>query len=181
MSLILETKRLTLRPFDQGDMQAVITISTNPCVSRYMQDMIYPTEQEASVWISMLARLYDPAAPFIVLAIVPKGNLEPVGYIGLHPKEELDNAVEILYAVANDMQNQGYATEAAVALIHWCFETTDTPFISAIVKPDNIPSARVVQKLGFEQHGEATIPYNGKETLFHYYRLTSPTRQKYAT
>lgn len=176
MSLILETKRLTLRPFDQSDIQAVVTISTNPNVSRYMQDMIYPTEQEASAWISMLASLYDLAAPFIVLAIVPKGNLEPVGYIGLHPKEELDNAVEILYAVVNDAQNQGYATEAGKAVINWCFEATDTPFITAIVKPDNLPSARVVRKLGFEQHGEATIPYNGKVTLFHYYRLTSPTR-----
>jgi len=176
MSLILKTKRLILRPFIQADTQAVVAISTNPGVSRYMQDMIYPADQEASAWISMLAHLHDPAAPFIVLAIVPKDNLEPVGYIGLHPKEELDNAVEILYAIVDDAQNQGYATEAGKAVINWCFEATDTPFITAIVKPDNLPSARVIQKLGFEQHGEATIPYNGKETLFHYYRLTALTR-----
>ena len=176
MSLILETKRLTLRPFDQGDIQAVVTISTNPGVSRYMQDMIYPTEQEASKWISMLARLYDPTAPFIVLAIVPKNELEPVGYIGLHPKEELDNEVEILYAIVEGAQNQGYATEAGKALVDWCFETTDTPFIAAIVRPDNTPSARVVQKLGFDHTIETSIPYNGEETLFHYYRLTAPTR-----
>ncbi len=174
MSLTLETKRLSLRPFDQGDIQAVVAISTAPNVSCYMQDMIYDTQEKAEAWIAMLHRLYNPAAPLVVLAIVPKDGSGPVGYIGVHPKEELAGEVEILYAVMDEAKNKGYATEAGTALVNWCFDATGIPAIAAIIKPDNGPSARVAQKLGFERAGERTIPYNGKETFFHYYRLKAP-------
>ena len=178
MDLILETDRLLLRPFQPGDIPAIIAITTNPSISRYMQDMIYDDQEKAAAWIHMLDSLYSEAAPFALLTILLKDGCGPVGYIGVHPKEELDNEVEILYAITDSAQCKGYATEAGKALMNWCFQTAKRPFVTAIIKPDNLPSARAVQKLGFERVGDKTISYNGEATFFHYYRLNKPTKSR---
>ena len=171
MELNLETPRLTLRPFAMGDMQSVTEITSRPNVSRYMTDMIYNTPEKAVAWIHMLGRICNENEPCVLLAIVPKDATKPIGYIGLHPKDTLNNEVEILYALADEHQNKGYVTEAGKALATWCFQRTSVPFIAAIVQHSNLASSRVVEKLGFRYEGEKTLPHNGIETHFHYYRL----------
>ena len=171
MELTLETQRLTLRPFTMGDTQAVIELTTRPNVSHFMTDMVYDTPGKAEAWIQELDCICNESEPCVLLAIVPKDTAMPIGYIGLHPKDTLDNEVEILYALADEHQNKGYVTEAGKALTGWCFQSTPLPFIAAIVKHSNISSRRVVEKLGFRYEGEKTLPHNGIMTNFHYYRL----------
>jgi RimJ/RimL family protein N-acetyltransferase len=171
MELTLETKRLILRPFVLGDMQSVTEITSRPNVSRYMTDMVYDTPDKAEEWIRELDRICNESEPFVLLAIVPKGMTMPIGYIGLHPKDTLDNEVEILYALADEYQGKGFTSEAGKALTCWCFQSTPVPFIAAIVQHSNLASSRVVEKLGFRYEGEKTLPHNGILTAFHYYRL----------
>jgi len=171
MELTLETQRLVLRPFVLSDVPAVTEITSRPHVSKYMTDMIYDTPDKAEAWIRMLDRICDVKEPCVVLAIVPKGETAPIGYIGLHPKDTLDNEIEILYAMADEHQNKGYVTEGGKALIDWYFSTASAPFIVAIVQHSNLASTRVVIKLGFAYEGERSIPHNGILTTFHYYRL----------
>ncbi len=173
MELTLQTQRLILRPFAISDVPAVTEITTRPNVSRYMTDMIYDTTEKAEAWILMLDRICNVGEPCVVLAVVPKGERLPIGYIGLHPKDTLDNEVEILYAISDEHQNKGYVTEAGKALIGWCFDATSIPFMAAIVQHSNVASARVVEKLGFIYEGEKKLPHNGISTAFHYYRLYS--------
>jgi RimJ/RimL family protein N-acetyltransferase len=169
----LQTGRLILRPFTMDDVKAVMEITSSPVVSRYTGDMIYDTPAKAAQWVQMLQNVWDPLPPFLVMAVVPKQTGRPIGYIGLHPKEALDNEVEILYAMADEYQNNGYITEAGEAIIRWCFANTKVPYLVAVVKHSNAPSIRVAQKLGFLYAGERTYPYNGEMTDFHYYRLFS--------
>jgi ribosomal-protein-alanine N-acetyltransferase len=171
MDLTLETKRLILRPFAMGDMQSITEITSRPNVSRYMSDMVYDTPDKAEAWIQELNRICNENEPCILLAIVLKDASVPIGYIGLHPKDTLDNEVEILYALNDEQQSKGYVTEAGKALAGWCFAETSVPFIAAIVQHSNIASIRVVEKLGFRYEGEKTLPHNGIMTNFHYYRL----------
>jgi [ribosomal protein S5]-alanine N-acetyltransferase len=171
MELTLETQRLTLRPFTMGDIHSVTEITSRPIVSRYMTDMVFDTPDKAEAWIRELDRICNENEPCVLLAIVPKDTVIPIGYIGLHPKDTLDNEVEILYAMADEHQGKGYMTEAGKALTGWCFQSTSIPFIAAIVQHSNIASIRVVEKLGFMYEGEKTLPHNGILTNFHYYRL----------
>ncbi len=171
MELILETQRLTLRPFAMGDIQSVTEITSRPNVSHYMSDMVFDTPDKAEAWIHELDHICNESEPCVLLAIVPKDAVAPIGYIGLHPKDTLNNEVEILYAIADEHQNKGYVTEAGKALATWCFQRTSTPFIAAIVKHSNLASSRVIEKLGFTYEGEKALPHNGIETHFHYYRL----------
>jgi ribosomal-protein-alanine N-acetyltransferase len=171
MELTLKTQRLTLRPFAVSDVPSVTEITTRPNVSHYMTDMVYDTSDKAEAWIHMLDRICNEYEPCVLLAIVLKDTATPIGYIGLHPKDTLDNEVEILYAITDEHQGKGYVTEVGKALAGWCFQNTSIPFIAAIVQHSNTASIRVIEKMGFTYEGEKTLPHNGIMTVFHYYRF----------
>jgi ribosomal-protein-alanine N-acetyltransferase len=59
---------------------------------------------------------------FIVLAIENKADGICIGVVGVHPKDEIDNEVEVLYGISDNYNNKGYATETTKALIQWIFE-----------------------------------------------------------
>lgn len=177
--IIIETKRLILRQFVEDDAIDASNNSKSPIVSHFMSDMVMHTKEEAIGWINWINNdKFDITVPNIVLAVQLKSTGRCIGLIGAAPKYELDNKVEILFSIADEHQNCGYITEAGKSLIDWVFEHTPAGFLVAIVKPDNIPSNRVIEKLGFIYHSECSINYDGKMTDFHYYRLNKTTSNK---
>lgn len=80
-----------------------------------------------------------------MLAVVLKSTQRCIGLIGIAPKYELDNEIEILFEIADEYQNQGYVTEVGNATINWTFEHTPAKYLVAIVKHDNVASKRVIE------------------------------------
>ncbi|MCL2463147.1 MAG: GNAT family N-acetyltransferase, partial [Defluviitaleaceae bacterium] len=65
-----------------------------------------------------------------------------------------------------------YATEAAKAVVKFAFEQAGQEVLCAIVKPENIASRRVLEKLGFTKSEVRTVPdENGEDCEFDYFRL----------
>jgi len=171
----IETPRLILRPFRRRDAAAVSHNSARPNVARFMSDMVLKTPRDARRWIRWLNRKkFDVNVPCVVLAVVRKKGRRCIGLIGVAPKPELGNEIEILFSVADEYRSRGYITEAGRALIAWVYKHTPAPCLVAIVKPDNPASSRVIEKLGFAYAGERRIDYDGAMTDFHYYRLEKP-------
>jgi len=171
----IEAPRLILRPFRRQDAAAASYNSTRPVVARFMSDMALKTRKDARRWIRWINRdKFDVNVPCVVLAVTRKSDRKCIGLIGVAPKRELGNEIEILFSVADQHQNQGYITEAGRALIAWAFEHTKVPCFVAIVKRDNPASSRVIEKLGFTHAGERHIEYDGAMTDFHYYQLERP-------
>ena len=136
-----------------------------------MSDMILHNELQALSWIDWLNEKFNTTEPFIILAIEHKVERKCIGVVGAHPKCEIDNEVEILYGISDSYQGKGYATEASKELIHWVFENTQLKVLTAIVKPENIPSENVIKKLGFEYVDTREIQYDGNMCKFNYYKL----------
>jgi RimJ/RimL family protein N-acetyltransferase len=63
-------------------------------------------------------------------------------------------------------RRQGYATEAAAAVMRWAAEQHGVTRFIAAVRPDNLPSQRVVAKLGFRKVGEQMDDIDGIEDVF---------------
>jgi ribosomal-protein-alanine N-acetyltransferase len=57
--------------------------------------------------------------------------------------------VEVGYSLLDAHQKQGYATEAARALIERAFSRADVDTVTAQTLPDLTPSLRVLERLGF--------------------------------
>lgn len=68
------------------------------------------------------------------------------------------------YSIDNSAQNNGYMTQALRAGINFIFDTIGLHRIEANIMPKNIPSLRVVTKLGFENEGLSPmyLKINGK-------------------
>jgi RimJ/RimL family protein N-acetyltransferase len=75
------------------------------------------------------------------------------------------------YYVSAEFRNRGYVTEACRALISWARSTHGVKEFQLQISPDNAPSVRVAEKLGFDREGQYPHDYTGTGTRYRY-RLT---------
>ncbi len=69
--------------------------------------------------------------------------------------------VEIAYGSASGFQGQGYATEAATALLDYAFGTSRVHLARAHTLPEENASTHVLKKCGFEFIGTVVDPEDG--------------------
>jgi RimJ/RimL family protein N-acetyltransferase/ubiquinone/menaquinone biosynthesis C-methylase UbiE len=165
-NLKIETSRLIMRPFTESDAAAVKHFTENE----------FEIEEAALEWIRWISKSPgkrpDTNRLLIMFAIELKQTGECIGRVYLHSKAELNCEVEIGYGIAKGHRCNGYATEAAKAAVWFAFEKAEQEVLCAIVKPENIASRRVVEKVGFVYGGVRTAPdENGIDCAFNYFRL----------
>lgn len=90
---------------------------------------------------------------------------EAIGHCGFHGPPELIGRAEIGYTVFEKFRRQGYATEAAGALVRWAFRHGEKE-VYASVSPHNAASLAVVRGLGFRQVGTQEDEVDGLELVF---------------
>jgi RimJ/RimL family protein N-acetyltransferase len=66
---------------------------------------------------------------------------------------------ELAYALDQPFWKQGFATEAAAAARDWMFGSFAVPRLASFIRPDNLASIRVAQRLGAAREG--TIDLRG--------------------
>jgi len=80
-----------------------------------------------------------------------KPDGEFVGYAGvMHTAIDDHPAVEMLYAIRSDFWKEGYATEMAMAVARFAFESAGIRELVAFTLPTNAGSRRVMEKCGFQ-------------------------------
>ncbi len=84
--------------------------------------------------------------------------------MGLQYLPELDET-EVGFLLDRPFWGKGYATEAALASLHFGFENIQLDHIIALVHPDNLASRRVIQKCGMKYVD--TLPLWGIELMRH--------------
>lgn len=88
-----------------------------------------------------------------VWLMVDAATKQVIGDIGFKGKPE-HGTVELGYSVVPARRRQGYAFEAASALVMWAFNHKDVHIIKAECEKDNIPSIRTLEKLRMRCLGE---------------------------
>lgn len=83
----------------------------------------------------------------------PACGPELAGVINLKGAPDAEGRVEIGYEVVEQQRRNGYATEAARALLAWCFAQPQVKAVRARTLPDNQISAHMLQRLGFHRLG----------------------------
>ena len=174
--ITLKTERLLLRPFTSNDAELAAYNSNCPTIAKAMSDMVMKDTVEATNWINWINSMANREDPWEILAIELNNICECIGLVGIVPQQKIQGEVEILFSIADEYQNNGYATEAAKAVIEWFFSTRDNAYLCAIVKLSNIASQKVIEKLGFKFIEEREIEYDYKPTMFKYYKLTGHTQ-----
>jgi RimJ/RimL family protein N-acetyltransferase len=84
-----------------------------------------------------------------------------VGCCGLKPRDPAANIHELGVYIRPHCWNQGYAAEAARAVIAFAFDTLGASGLFAGHHPDNAGSKRTLEKLGFRYTGDELYPPTG--------------------
>ena len=143
----LETDRLFIRPWQDGDRPAFKTMSDDPEVMRYVHGGRPYSEEEIDQFIARAARNLAEH-DMCMGALVEKSSGEIVGVAGVQPLGGSGD-LEIGWWLRRDVWGRGYATEIGAAAMRHVLETLKRPRVVAIIDPGNTPSVAVVTRLGF--------------------------------
>ena len=147
MKVILETERLLLREFVEEDAEAFFTLNSHPEVIRYVPDKpLLDVEQARQLLVDHPIADYRKHG-FGRGACILKSTGEQIGFAGLKYLEELGE-VDVAYRLLPPYWGQGLATEAALASVRFGFAHLGLKQIIGLVMPENIASARVLEKTG---------------------------------
>jgi RimJ/RimL family protein N-acetyltransferase len=142
MSFELETSRLTLRPWTESDIDAHRELVAErggglPSVEHNRRMIEDQLAAAARTGIALLPVIRRDVGDFI-------------GYCGLTAGRASVDEPEIAYELFRRVHGQGYATEAAFAVLAAAIATGRKRLWSS-VRPWNAPSFRVLDKLGFQR------------------------------
>jgi len=147
------SKRIILRPFTADDAQAVTDYAGDHDIAYNTLNIPHPYDiTMAQSWIQTHQQLFDDERS-LVLAIE---RIEPknlIGAIGLHDIRRDYDRAEIGYWIGKSFWNQGYCTEAAIALLNYGFTHYNLNRILAYHFSYNPASGRVMQKIGMKHEG----------------------------
>ncbi len=155
----LETKRLTLRPMLQTDFDSLFKIFTDPKVMVSFGGELFMPEQMQR-WLQRNLN-HQSDYGYGLFSVILKESGELIGDCGLEFMDD-EGAAELGYDFRSDFWNQGYATEAAVAVRDYAFETLQLPKLISLIRVGNESSKRVAEKVGMHFAEEFTrygIPY----------------------
>lgn len=96
----------------------------------------------------------------------------------LHLVEEIgtlngNETVELGYILDNTYWHNGYGTEAARACLEYAFGELELKTVCCSIRPENVASIRVVERLGMTLCDNHTIIYNEKEMPHQIYVATN--------
>lgn len=155
--LTLVTPRLVLRPFRLDDVDALHAMDGDERVMRYIGPGL-PGRTRAQT-TEALARMVTYAAAHPGYGLLHASRHDDgsfVGGCGLYPLPESDTAdIEIAYRLPRDCWGRGYATEMARAVLDHGFATLELARIVGVTHPDNLPSQRVLRKIGMREEASA--------------------------
>ena len=155
MRVELTTARLHLRPFTPADHEAIHAVYSDPEVMRHVGHGAHATLAETCnalrIYGDVLAR-----RGYSFLAVTERETGVLLGDGGLHPLGGQGPDVELGYTLARSAWGRGYATELGRALVAHAFAVLRAPRVVAQVEPANLPSRRVLEKLGMEEREERT-------------------------
>ncbi len=148
----LETARLRLRRFSLADLDNVFEYSSDEQVAQFTSWAAHVTPEVSRAFIQ---RAIDRAAegqpsPW---AIELKATTKVIGMAGLSQLEMAFFRADLFYALHRQFWGQGFAAEAARAVIDCGFKHLELNRIQAECLPENPASERVMQKVGMSFEG----------------------------
>ncbi len=145
---ILPTRRLLLRPLTLADAAFAAELVNEPAWIRFIGDRQVRTLDDARGYLTRGPLAHYARTGFGHLAVERVGDGALLGICGLMKRETLDD-VDLGFAFLERHRGQGYAEEAARAVLADGWSRLGLTRVVAITSPDNTSSIRLLEKLGF--------------------------------
>ena len=155
---ILETEKLKLIPLDAQNLRW--SIEDRQKMERNLGVKITDTELEEPVKKAMrtsLKMVLENKKDYLWFTsweITLKIENRIIGGLCFKGCPDEKGRVEIAYGMQDEYRCKGYMTEAVKELINWAFTQEKVLSVIAETEKDNLPSHRVLEKIGMEKYEE---------------------------
>jgi len=155
---ILETEKLKLIPLDAQNLRW--SIEDRQKMERNLGVKITDTELEEPVKKAMrtsLKMVLENKKDYLWFTsweITLKIENRIIGGLCFKGCPDEKGRVEIAYGMQDEYRCKGHMTEAVKELINWAFTQEKVLFVIAETEKDNLPSHRVLEKIGMEKYEE---------------------------
>ena len=168
----LQTKRLLIRIIESSDILSLSKLWSDPEVTSYMGG---PRNYNELLMLFNEDVQAGQPAPFDLWPVIERKSAKVVGHCGLLEKDvENQPEIELVYVIAASAWGKGFATEAAVALQDYAFNSLGVAQLVALIDPANLASARVAEKVGFSFDREIVRP---GDKVMQVYVMQSPANK----
>ncbi|HEX8563438.1 MAG TPA: GNAT family N-acetyltransferase [Flavobacterium sp.] len=159
----LRTGRLYLRRLHLDDVNQMFAMRSDPEVMKYVPRPLAKTRQDAIDHITVINSRID-SNEGINWAICKNDDPRMIGIIGHYRISPEHYRAEIGYMLLPEFHGNGYVSEAIAVVVEYGFEQMKLHSIEAIIAPENIASARVLEKNNFikEAHLRENEYYEGR-------------------
>lgn len=171
-TMILETKRLLLRPWEESDAEECYRYAKNPAVGPAAGWAVHTSVEDSRQKIRKFLSGKE------TYALVLKETGMPIGSIGLHHNSDLakgEDEAELGYWLGVPYWGQGLVPEAAREMLRHAFEDLGLARVWCGYYEGNEKSRRVQEKLGFVHQWtseEVPVPQMGEVRRGHVSLMT---------
>lgn len=149
--MILTTARLCLRPRTLDDYDACLAMDRDPEVTRFIDGPWADAAAHEAFLHDRMTRDWGEGLGYWSIF----RREEPDGFLGWVFLVPHPGGIEIGWRLVRAAWGQGYASEAAAAMLAHAFGTLGArQVVAAGIHPDNIGSQRVAEKLGMRLAGQ---------------------------
>lgn len=174
-SATIQSSRLDLIPMSPAFFEASLT--GDLATAGQLLGAVVPPDWLAETGLMRIRldqlRAEPSLQPWLVRAMVLRKEQQMIGHIGFHSRPGADylselapGGVEFGYTVFPSFRRQGYAREAAEALMAWAHREHRVTRFVVTISPDNLPSLGLAQQFGFKQIGSHIDEEDGPEDIF---------------
>ena len=160
----IETERLILRNFAAGDGPALLKMIVQYQASPYAKyDHQWPADPEK---IKGAAKWFADGDAY--LAVCLKETRVFIGFVCLNPVKREEpcgmKEYDTGYIFDFDFHGKGYATEACNAVLSYAFESLNADRVITGTAEKNVPSCKLLEKIGLSVVGRGMISFQTDET-----------------
>jgi len=147
-NLIIETKRLRLRPTVLEDTPFILELMNTDDWLKYIGNRNISSEQDAADYIARKIQPQFERLGFGNFTVTEKASNKPIGTCGLYDREGLEG-FDLGFAFLPEFYKKSYGFESADSLMKFAEQQLSINQLNAITSKQNIASQKLLIKLGF--------------------------------
>jgi RimJ/RimL family protein N-acetyltransferase len=173
--MIMTTRRLMLRELIAADAPFVRTLMNEPSFVEQIGDRGVHSLEDARRYIESGPWTRYATHGFGLWMVELRERGEPIGISGLLRRDALPSP-DIGFAFLPRFWSNGYAFESAAAVKDFAANVLRLSEVLAIVKPSNIASIRLLEKLGFTRRPETRTSEHRQDAVIYGAALDGSSR-----
>ena len=156
----IESERLYMRPFKDEDAESMLEYHSDPDICRYIPWNVRNREEvEKSISENKGAHFLDKEGDYLTLALCRKSDDRLIGQMNAMYRSLEHRKGEFGYVINPKFGGQGYASEAASALVSALFESGLFHRVIANIDVCNTSSWKLVERIGMRREAHYIQDY----------------------